>query len=89
LNAVAEADNRPTQLGSTVEGGAGTAAGVHFVLALQNVGWNEMVGPYMTTENVTDLEFDLPNIYADGPGLGVTVDKSALSDLCVDRTVIS
>jgi L-alanine-DL-glutamate epimerase-like enolase superfamily enzyme len=88
LNAVAEADGRPTQLGSMVEGGVGTAAGVHFVLALENVIWNEMVGPFMTTANVTDLEFAVPEIHVDGPGLGVEVDRDALADLRTDRAVV-
>lgn len=88
LNAVAAADGRPTQLGSMVEGGVGTAAGVHFVLAFENVIWNEMVGPFMTTANVTDLDFEVPEIRVDGPGLGVEVDRDALADLRTDRTVV-
>lgn len=88
LNAVAAADGRPTQLGSMVEGGVGTAAGVHFVLAFENVIWNEMVGPFMTTANVTDLDFDVPEIRVDGPGLGVEVDRDVLADLRTDRTVV-
>lgn len=88
LNAVAEADSRPTQLGSMVEGGVGTAAGVHFVLAFENVIWNEMVGPFMTTANVTDLDFAVPEIRVDGPGIGVDVDRDALAELRTDRTIV-
>lgn len=36
LDAIAEADGRPTQIGSMVEGHVGTAAGVHFALAREN-----------------------------------------------------
>jgi L-alanine-DL-glutamate epimerase-like enolase superfamily enzyme len=88
LNAVAAADQRPTQLGSMVEGGVGTAAGVHFVLSQENVVWNEMVGPFMTETGVTDLSVDLPEIAVDGPGLGVEIDRDALASLRTDRTVI-
>lgn len=88
LNAVAAADQRPTQLGSMVEGGVGTAAGVHFVLSQANVVWNEMVGPFMTETGVTDLAADLPKIKVDGPGLGVEIDRDVLTSLRTDRTVI-
>lgn len=88
LNAIAEADQRPTQLGSMVEGHVGTAAGVHFVLSQKNVVWNEMVGPFMTETGVTDLSADLPHIEVDGPGLGVELDRNALADLRTEKTVI-
>jgi L-alanine-DL-glutamate epimerase-like enolase superfamily enzyme len=88
LDAVAAADGRPTQLGSMVEGGVGTAAGVHFVLGLENVVYNEMVGPFMTTANVTDLDFEEPEITVSGPGLGVELDREALAELRTERTVI-
>lgn len=88
LNAVAEADGRSTQLGSMVEGEVGTAAGVHFVAAFDNVIWNEMVGPFMTTDGVTDLETDCPQIRVGGPGIGVTLDQGRLADLRSDRIVI-
>lgn len=88
LNAVAEADHRPTQLGSMVEGHVGTAAGVHFVSAFENVIWNEMVGPFMTTDGITDLAFDLPHITADGPGLGVSIDHDRLEELRSAHAVI-
>ncbi len=88
LNAVAEADDRPTQLGSMVEGHVGTAAGVHFVAAFENVVWNEMVGPFMTTDGITDLAFDVPHITATGPGLGVSIDRDRLEALRSDHAVI-
>ena len=88
LDAVAAADERPTQLGSMVEGGVGTAAGVHFVLSRENVVWNETVGPFMTETGVTDLSASLPEITADGPGLGVTLDRDALASLRSEQTVI-
>ncbi len=88
LNAVAEADGRPTQIGSMVEGHVGTAAGVHFAAAFDNVIWNEMVGPFMTSDGVTDLTFDLPTITVDGPGLGVEVDRDALDRLWSQRVII-
>jgi len=88
LNAVAAADGRPTQLGSMVEGGVGTAAGVHFVAAFENVIWNEMVGPFMTTTGVTDLEADLPHLTVSGPGLGVDINHDELSGLRTERVVI-
>jgi L-Ala-D/L-Glu epimerase len=88
LNAVAEADGRPTQLGSMVEGHVGTAAGVHFVAAYENVIWNEMVGPFMTTDGITDLSYEVPEITVEGPGLGVTVDYDRLEALTSRRVVI-
>jgi L-alanine-DL-glutamate epimerase-like enolase superfamily enzyme len=89
LNAVAAADGRPTQLGSMVEGHVGTAAGVHFVLAYENVVWNEMVGPFMTTTGITDLEFEEPEITVGGPGLGVEVDRDVLDELADEHSVIA
>ncbi|WP_227354888.1 mandelate racemase/muconate lactonizing enzyme family protein [Haladaptatus salinisoli] len=88
LNAVAEADDRPTQLGSMVEGHVGTAAGIHFASAFENVIWNEMVGPFMTTEGITDLRADVPRIETSGPGLGVRVDRTKLRSLRSDVTEI-
>jgi L-alanine-DL-glutamate epimerase-like enolase superfamily enzyme len=88
LNAVAEADNRPVQVGSMVEGHVGTAAGVHFAAAFDNVVWNEMVGPFMTTTGVADLHTDLPRIVAEGPGLGVELDRGELTELRSNRVVV-
>lgn len=88
LNAVAEADDRPVQIGSMVEGHVGTAAGVHFAAAFDNVIWNEMVGPFMTTAGVTDLRTDLPRIYCDGPGLGVDLNRDRLAELRSDQVVV-
>lgn len=88
LNSIAAADQRPTQLGSMVEGGVGTAAGVHFVLSRDNVIWNEMVGPFMTETGVTDLQAESTEITAEGPGLGVEVDRDALATLRTETTVI-
>jgi L-alanine-DL-glutamate epimerase-like enolase superfamily enzyme len=88
LNAVAAAGGRPTQIGSMVEGHVGTAAGVHFALSQENVVWNEMVGPFMTATGVTDLAVDCPRITAEGPGLGVDLDRDALAALRTERTVI-
>ncbi|WP_266081311.1 mandelate racemase/muconate lactonizing enzyme family protein [Haladaptatus caseinilyticus] len=88
VNTVAEADDRPTQIGSMVEGGVGTAAGVHFCLAFENVIWNEMVGPFMTTANITNLDFSVPEISVKGPGFGVEIDRDDLDELRTDRRVI-
>ncbi|MFB6217660.1 MAG: mandelate racemase/muconate lactonizing enzyme family protein [Halobacteriaceae archaeon] len=89
LNAVCDAKGYRTQVGSMVEGHVGTAAGVHFALAFENVVYNEMVGPFMTTTGITDLEFDLPDIRVGGPGLGVEVDRGTLEELTADRSVIA
>lgn len=88
LSTVAAAAGRKTQLGSMVEGHVGTAAGVHFALATENVVWNEMVGPFMTTDGITDLDVDEPHISVSGPGLGVSVDREALARLRSDRVVV-
>jgi L-alanine-DL-glutamate epimerase-like enolase superfamily enzyme len=88
LNAVAETDERPTQIGSMVEGHIGTAAGVHFALSQGNVIWNEMVGPFMTKTGVTDLRTAVPKIEVAGPGLGIELDHDALAELVTDKTVI-
>lgn len=88
LNAVADAAHRPTQLGSNVEGDVGTAAGIHFVAAHDNVQWNELVGPFMTTERITDLTTSKPDLATDGSGLGVTLDRDTLEDLRIQHTVI-
>jgi len=88
LATVAAAAGRKTQLGSMVEGHVGTAAGVHFVLAHENVVWNEMVGPFMTTDGITDLAVDEPRISVSGPGLGVSIDRDALARLRSDREIV-
>lgn len=88
LDAVANAASRPTQVGSMVEGHVGTAAGVHFALSRENVVWNEMVGPFMTETGVCDLTTDEPRIVAEGPGLGVELDRSKLASLRTDQMVI-
>jgi len=87
-NAVCEAADRPTQVGSMVEGHVGTAAGVHFAAAHSNVIWNEMVGPFMTTDGIGDLQFDLPRISVEGPGLGVSIDRDRLEALRSERVVV-
>ena len=89
LNAVAAANNCQTQLGSMVEGHVGTAAGAHFVLAHRNVTGNDLVGPFMTTTGITDLELDEPQMRLDGPGLGVSIDRDVLSDLAVARSEVT
>jgi L-alanine-DL-glutamate epimerase-like enolase superfamily enzyme len=88
LDSIATADGRPTQIGSMVEGHVGTAAGVHFTLARENVIWNEMVGPFMAETGITDLSADEPHITAEGPGLGVELNCEALADLETRTTVI-
>lgn len=88
LDAVVDAAERPTQIGSMVEGHVGTAAGIHFALARENVIWNEMVGPFMTETGIGDLTVDRPRIEVDGPGLGVELDRDVLAELETDRTVI-
>jgi L-alanine-DL-glutamate epimerase-like enolase superfamily enzyme len=89
LNTVAAVNHCPTQLGSMVEGHVGTAAGAHFVLAHGNVTGNDLVGPFLTTTGITDLELDEPRIEVDGPGLGVSIDRDVLSDLAVDRSEVT
>jgi len=88
INAIAEASGCRTQIGSMIEGEVGTAAGVHFALAFENVVWNEMVSPFMTTDGFTDLAVDEPAVTVDGPGLGVVVDQDALADLATDSVAI-
>jgi L-alanine-DL-glutamate epimerase-like enolase superfamily enzyme len=88
LNTVAEAAHRPTQLGSNVEGDVGTAAGIHFVTAHDNVTMNELVGPFMTTESITDLSTSKPELETNGPGLGVTINRDTLAELRTQKTTI-
>lgn len=88
LNAVAEAAHRPTQLGSNVEGDVGTAAGIHFVTAHDNVTMNELVGPFMTTESITDLTTTKPALTTNGPGLGINIDRDTLGKLRTQKTII-
>jgi hypothetical protein len=47
-----------------------------------------MVGPFMATTGITDLQVDLPTITATGPGLGVTIDRDALAELRTDRVTV-
>ncbi len=88
VNAVAAADGRSTQLGSMIEGEVGTAAGVHFVAAYENVVWNELVGPLLTEGSFTDLSVDGPEVGTSGPGIGVQINRDALASLRTNRRIV-
>lgn len=87
LNAIAEAAGITAQVGTMVESSITSAAGLHLATALANVRTVEMGGPLM-------LAADLGNVrdwYArdritvpDLPGLGITVDESAVRRFSTD-----
>jgi len=89
--AVAEAAGIPCLLGSMVELGIGTAAGLHFVAATKNVCLpNYIVGTLMHKDDVIKEEFVLKDGCLEVPdrdGLGVTLDEKKIEKYRV-RSII-
>ncbi len=80
--AVAEAAGIPCLLGSMIELGIGTAAGLHFVAATKNVCLpNYIVGTLMHKDDVIKEKFELKDgclEVPDGEGLGITLDDEKI-----------
>ena len=80
-NAIAEAAGITAQIGTMVESSIASAAGLHTALALANVQTVEMGGPMMLREDVGNaVDWYAPGriTVGDGPGLGITVDVTAV-----------
>ncbi|MGM8213279.1 mandelate racemase/muconate lactonizing enzyme family protein [Virgibacillus sp. W0430] len=79
LSAQAEMAGVPAQMGSMVESGIGSAAGLHVMAATKNVVSHELVGPDMFKDDAADLTFQGTTVrLSDQPGLGVAIDEKKL-----------
>lgn len=85
---IAEAADRPVKIGSMIEAGIGTAAGLHLAQALPAVTANDLAGPLLLDSHLTDLVVEHGTIKTDGPGLGVTINRSQLATHCESTTTI-
>jgi o-succinylbenzoate synthase len=70
------------QIGSMVESSVATSAGAHLALAKKNVISNEMVGPFMFSQDIGNLKYAGEQVaFGSEPGLGITVDETVLAAL--------
>lgn len=81
INAMASIAGIRLKLGSMIEGDIATAAGVHVFAAHGNVAYNDLAGPWLADARYTDLTVDGAMLRTDGPGLGISIDRSALEEL--------
>lgn len=73
------------QIGSMVESSIASAAGFHVALSKKNIISTEISGPTKFTVDTGDLEYKLPYVHiTDQPGLGITIDESAIQQLCLN-----
>lgn len=76
------------QLGSMVESSIGSAAGYHVAAAWAHVTSTGLTGPLLFNRDVGDLTFDPPTVRLPAAaGLGLSIDRDALSDLRVAEPV--
>ena len=84
IAAVCEAAGAPNSLGSMLELGVGTAAGLQFAASCPNIKYRaEIVGPLFLEDDLIEkpLEYRSGAIYLPrGSGLGVSVDLAALEE---------
>lgn len=79
----------PCQVGSMVESSVGSAAGYHVVMSRANIQSAELTGPLLFSEEIGDLEYELPQVLLSGkPGLGITVNKEQLDKLTVKKETV-
>jgi len=91
LNAIAETAGIGAQVGTMVESSIASAAGLHLALALGNVRTVEMGGPLMLAADIGDAatwyrrdRITVPDV----PGLGVTIDETALARFTEGRWTV-
>jgi L-alanine-DL-glutamate epimerase-like enolase superfamily enzyme len=92
LNAIAETAGIVAQVGTMVESSIASAAGLHLATALVNVQTVEMGGPLMLAADIgnTGEWYERDRITVpDLPGLGITVDESAIERFAEDRWTIT
>lgn len=88
LVSMAEAADMPCQIGSMVESAIATTAGIHVAFARSNVVSNELVGPEMISQDISDFTIPSGQVYIpNGPGLGTSVDIDRVSALSVARDI--
>lgn len=77
-------------VGSMIEAGIATSAGIHLALAMDNIVDNEMGAPQLFAEDVCSLPYKGEHlVWHDQPGLGIEVDEKKLENLSKQITVIS
>src|SRR5699024_5254923 len=70
------------QIGSMVESSIASSAGFHVALSKQNIISTEISGPTKFSVDTGNLKYELPHVrITDKPGLGITVDESAIKKL--------
>jgi len=88
IAAICEAAGIPNSLGSMLELGVGTAAGMQFAAACPNITYRaEIVGPLFLEDDLIEkpLKFEDGSLkLPEGVGLGVTVDLAALEEYRVN-----
>jgi L-alanine-DL-glutamate epimerase-like enolase superfamily enzyme len=92
LNAIAETAGIVAQVGTMVESSIASAAGLHLATALANVQTVEMGGPLMLSADIGNAgewyERDRITV-PDLPGIGITVDETAIERFAHDRWTVT
>ncbi|MGM8366016.1 mandelate racemase/muconate lactonizing enzyme family protein [Virgibacillus sp. W0181] len=79
LSAQAEMAGVPAQMGSMVESGVASLAGLHVMTAVKNVISHELVGPEMFADDAADFSIQGPTVrIPEKPGLGIVLDEEKL-----------
>jgi L-alanine-DL-glutamate epimerase-like enolase superfamily enzyme len=92
LNAIAETAGIVAQVGTMVESSIASAAGLHLATALANVQTVEMGGPLMISSDIGNVRewYDRDRISVpDQPGLGITIDETAIERFAFERWTIT
>ncbi|KAB7706621.1 dipeptide epimerase [Bacillus aerolatus] len=77
------------QIGSMVESSIGSAAGYHAAISRKNITSTELTGPLLFSKDIGDLTYDVPFVHLnDKPGLGLTINESALKELTVAQVSV-
>ncbi len=94
IAALAASGNVACYVGSTVEMGPGTAAGIHFAASTNNTDHYgaDLRGPLLLKDDVLSPPIDYRDGYLsvpDSPGLGVEVDRDKLENLRFDPSEVT
>lgn len=86
---IAEMAGLTCQIGSMVESSIGSLAGLHLATAKKSIHSHELVGPWMLSNDVCDIQFGNHTIeLSDKPGLGIEIDQVRLDELTVTSVVV-
>lgn len=90
LAIMAEMAGIDCQIGSMVESSIGSAAGFHVGFSKKNITSVELTGPLKFTEDVGNLNYDVPFICLnEKPGLGIEIDEAKLQALTIESDVVA